>query len=135
MGNGGFFIMKSIKKLLLLTAFTTIIQVSQIHPDAKIQKQIRDVIKKHQTKAQVIQTKDQLQKFLETLKKDLKDILKHAPNTTQYKELKKAVDQLNPKEMAVNFDHIKTILKNVDHDIKDSILSFIPFQFKAFFLF
>jgi polyribonucleotide nucleotidyltransferase len=127
--------MKSIKKILLFTVFTAMIQVSQVHPDAKIQKQIRDVVQKHQSKANIIKTKDELQKFLEILKKDLKDILKHAPNTTQYKELKKAIDQLNPKEMAANFDHIKTILKNVDSDIKDSILSFIPFQFKAFFLF
>ena len=126
--------MKNIKKVLLLTALTGLIQVNQVYPDADIQKQIRDVVKKHQTKAQVIQTKDQLQKFLETLKKELKDILKNAPNTAQYKELKKAVDLLNPKEIATNFDHIKTILKNVDHDIKESILSFIPFQFKAFFL-
>ncbi len=135
MGNGGFFIMKSIKKVLLLTVFTTVIQVSQVSADPVIQKQIRDVVQKHQTKALIIKTKEELQKFLEALKKDVKDILKNAPNTTQYKELKKAIDQLNPKEMAANFDHIKIILKNVDQDIRDAILSFIPFQFKAFFMF
>jgi hypothetical protein len=127
--------MKSIKKVLLLTTFTAIIQVSQIHPDANIQKQIRAVVKKHQSKAEVIKTKKDIQKSLEELKKDLKEVLKHAPNTTQYKDLKKALDQLNPKDIATNFDHIKTILKNVDDDIKESILSFIPLQYKAFFYF
>ncbi len=125
---------KSIKKMALLTIIVAGIHAASIYPDENIQKRIRLVVQKHQNKAQVIKTKDELQKFLTTLKNELKEILKDAPNTTQYKELKKAIENLNPKEMATNFDHIKTILKNVDKDIKESILNFIPFQFKTFFM-
>lgn len=126
--------MKNIKKITLLTAFAVTMSTIQVYPDTQIQKRIRDIVHKHQSKAQIIKTKEQLQKFLTELKQDLHHALKDAPNTAQYNDLKKAVHHLNPKEMATNLDHFKTILKNVDKDIKEAILQFIPFQFKAFFL-
>ncbi|MBI2344520.1 hypothetical protein HYV10_00410 [Candidatus Dependentiae bacterium] len=121
------------KKITLISIFF-LGSAIQVHSDVQIQKRIRETVQKHQIQAKIIKNKEELQKFLTTLKHDLDKILKDAPHTSQYKDMKKAVDHLNPKEIATNFDHFRTILKNVDKDIKEAILTFIPFQFKAFFL-
>lgn len=134
MGNGGFLFMSTSKKIALYSMLMIMISTIQIHSDGNTQTKIREIVKKHQSKAQVIKSKEELQKFLETIKKEFKDALKDAPNTQQYKDLKKSVDLLNPKEITTNLDHFKTILKNVAQDIKEAILAFMPFQFRAFLM-
>lgn len=128
--------MKKSNKLPLLIALVGASCSIQLYPDQQIQARIRDLMKKNEEKAKTAyKTTSSLEKFLTELKNDLRTILKDAPNTAQYKSLKKAVENFNPKALAANISHFKTILDNVDKDIREAILKILPYQATLFLKF
>ncbi len=123
--------MKNIKKLVLITIFTAGITQHVIHADPATQDRIRIVIKKHESKLQGIRTNDDLRKFLKVLITDLKEAVKNAPNTPEYKQLRDALNKINPDQITTLVGNLRIVLNNLDGDIRKTIIDAIPTTFRA----
>jgi hypothetical protein len=123
--------MKNIKKLILITVLGAGICQQNVYADAATQAKIRHVIKTHEHKLNTLKTSDDLKKFLHILIKDLKEALKHAPNTPEYKKLKDALNNMNPDQLVSIMTNLKTILNHLEPDIKNTIVDSIPMTFRA----
>ncbi len=122
--------MKNIKKLILISVLGAGVG-QNVYADAATQAKIRVVIKSHENKLNTLKTSDDLKKFLHILVKDLKEALKNAPNTPEYKKLKEAVNGINPDQLVSVMGNLKTILNHLEPDIKSTIVDSIPMTFRA----
>jgi hypothetical protein len=123
--------MKNIKKLILISVLGAGVCQQSVYADAATQAKIRNVIKAHEHKLNSLKTSDELKKFLHVLIKDLKEALKHAPNTQEYKKLKDALNSMNPDQLVSIMANLKTILNHLEPDIKNTIVDAIPMTFRA----
>jgi len=126
--------MKNIKKYMLITILGAGIFGQSMHADQVTQDKIRKVIQAHQTDLNNVKTSEDLKKFLKPLIKDLRDAVKNAPNTPEYKKLKEALNALNPDQIVSICSNLKTILSHLDPDIKKTIIDAIPLTFRAFLM-
>lgn len=126
--------MKNIKKLILITVLGAGVLEQRVHADHATQEKIRAVIKAHEPKLHAVRTNDDLKKFLHPLIKDLREAVKHAPNTPEYKKLKEALQAINADQIISVIANLKTILNHLDADIKHTITNAIPMSFRAFLM-
>ena len=93
---------------------------------------IRNVIKAHEHRLNTLKTFDDLKKFLHVLIKDLKEALKNAPNTSEYKKLKDALNSMNPDQLVTIMGNLKTILNHLEPDIRSTIVDSIPLRLELY---
>lgn len=123
--------MKHIKKLVFITILGVGVFEQAARADQVTQDKIRQVIQKHQPDLHKVQNKEDLKKFLHPLIKDLKEAVKNAPNTPDYKKLKEALNAINADQIISIMNNLKTILNHLDADIRKTVVDAIPLAFRA----
>lgn len=118
------YIMKSIKKIYLLSALALTVATPMLHAndetDAKIHQAVEARLAKTPTNATDLAT------TLDILKTEILEIIKNSPDSVQYASLKTALEKLNSKQMLAMIIHLKTILNNVPGHTKALILTKVP---------
>lgn len=124
--------MKNIKKFILISVLGAGVCGQNVYADQATQAKIRAVIKSHQNKLNALKTSEDITNFLKILIKDLKEVLKNAPNTPEYKKLKEAVHGINPDQVMTIVTNLKTILNHLEADIRSTIVNSIPSTYRLF---
>lgn len=119
--------MKNIKKLILITVLGAGVFQQNVYADAATQAKIRNAIKAHEAKLKAATSSlTDLKKVLHALIKDLKEALKHAPNTSEYKKLKEAVNSFNPEQLLNHLANLQTIINHLEPDLKNDLITSMP---------
>lgn len=116
----------------MVTVLAQGVYVNEVRANEDIQKKIHRVIYEKTLSFSGTKGDKELVDLLMAIQDDLKRILKSAPDTQQYQQLKNAVDSLNPEQAFAMIGHVRTILKNIDPSTKALIMQHVPTKFKAF---
>ena len=126
--------MKSFNKIFFLTVLGLGVYVSEARSNDEIQDKIH---KKVEARVSTLAgtgkpSTQQVIELLTALKTDLLEVLETAPDTTQYKQLKQAVEKLEPSKMLAMVGQVRIILANIGEQTKTLILEHIPEKIKPF---
>lgn len=124
--------MNYLQKLFMLTVLGLGVYVNEVLPNEDIQAKIHRIIEQKSLSFSGTKGDGELAKLLSAIQDDLKQVLKSAPDTAQYKQLKEAVNGLNPSNLLTMIGYVRTILANIDPKTKTLIMEHVPAKFKPF---
>jgi hypothetical protein len=126
--------MNYFQKMFMLTVLAVGVYVPEAISDESIQNKIHNAIEKRINELNKTSSRKDgdIIKLLDIIKADITEILNSTSDTTEYNDLKEALEKLDTRNLFAMLGHIRIILANIHPNTKELILKQVSPKYKPF---